>query len=57
MENKKVWKYLKGLRANIFDLVAMMRSNTYAKALEHAQLVEELFTAHYRHIHNDRAQH
>lgn len=55
-KNKKAQKFLKGLRANIFDRVAMMRSNTYIEALEHSQLIKELLITRYRHIHNVIAQ-
>lgn len=51
IENKKAPKFLKGIRANIFDQMAMMRSNTYVKALEHTQLAGELPGACYWYIH------
>lgn len=56
-ENKKTRKFLKGLRADIFNQVAMMKSTTYIEALKNVLLVKELLVACYQHTHNARAQH
>lgn len=45
IERKKARKFLKGLRANIYDQLVTMRLATYAEALDNAQLVEELLVA------------
>lgn len=47
-ESKKANRFLKSLRADIYDRVAMFRPTTYAKVLENAQLAQELLVARYR---------
>lgn len=49
-ESCKARKFLKGLRANIYDQVTMVRPSSYAEVLEHAQLVEYLISARHQHI-------
>lgn len=47
-EIKKDRKFLKGLRADIYDRVTMMKLATYTEALKNAQLAEELLAASYQ---------
>lgn len=44
-ESKKAQKFLRGLKANIFDHIAILKPNTYVEALEHAQTREGLVGA------------
>lgn len=46
-KSKKAKNFLKGLRADIFYQLAVMKPVTYVEALQNAQLAEELLTIHY----------
>lgn len=43
-ESCKAKKFLKGLRVDIYDQVAMLRPISYIEMLEHTQLVEDLIS-------------
>lgn len=45
---KRAKHFLKGLRANIYDRVAMFRQSTHAEVLKNAQLVKELLVAQFK---------
>lgn len=49
-ESRKVRKFLKRLRVDIYDRIAMLRPSSYAEVLEHAQLVENLISARHQCI-------
>lgn len=56
IKRQKAQKFLKAPRAEIFDQVAILKPNSYVKALEHAKLVEKLIVARYRHINHIHTQ-
>lgn len=45
LKSHKGIKFLKGLCADIYDLVAMLRPNSYVEVLKYVQLAEDLILA------------
>lgn len=44
-ESQKARKFMRGLRADIYDRIAILKPNAYADAPKHAQMFEELVAA------------
>lgn len=56
LESHKARKILKGLRANIYDGVAMLRPNSYDEVFEHGLLAKDLILVSHQCIARVRTQ-
>lgn len=50
IESQKARKFLKGLRADIFNCIAILKPSSYVKVLKHAQVAEKLVAAQHQCI-------
>lgn len=58
-ESRKARKFLKGIRADIFDGITILKLSSYTEALEYAQVAKDLISARHQcftHIHAQQQQ-